>query len=612
MTDERAKRKMSAILSADVKDYSHLMSADEEGTVKDLNACREIIAGCIADHRGRVVDSPGDNVLAEFASTVEAVKCAVQIQKELKDRNADVPEDRRMEFRIGVNLGDVIEEEDRIYGDGVNIAARLEGLADAGGICISGTTFDQVKGKAIKIQDVAKELNVRYILEGSVQKSGDKVRIRAQLIDGQTDHHLWSESYDGVLNDIFDLQDKITGKIISALSIKISPSEQEKVTDRGTDNVFAYEALLKGEEQFIIQTPESFLKAIEYYKQALKFDPNYSRANAGIGGTYYIAGNLRYHQKMGSGFGTTRLLARKYLELAMKNPSPEAYALAAGLELQRRNFEKSLAFAEKAYNYSPNSANRQTSLAWQLAFFGRSEESIDLLNQAMRLDPVDIQKHTPICLIFIGINHFVMGNFEEAVSYLEKGLKMNPRLSTFSCFLAASHGLLGHDLEAQNALADYLNGFPEGFPVTIQNVYNIWFFEDSKVFDRLAQGLVKAGLPGDPANYYKLNRQEKLNGQEIKKLLFGKTSSGYAYGIKALKFSYDISENGGIEYSYKGKTYTGKAWIEGDNTCQVRENYHGGLKDCHEIYRNPEGDELAKTEYFRVTDYGLFLFSVDK
>jgi len=147
MTDERANRKMSAILSADVKGYSRLMSMDEEGTVKALNDCREIIARCVHYHRGRAVDSPGDNVLAEFVSTVEAVKCAVKIQADLKVRNADLPESRRMEFRIGVNLGDVIDEEGRIYGDGVNIAARLEGLTEAGGICISGTAFDQVKGK---------------------------------------------------------------------------------------------------------------------------------------------------------------------------------------------------------------------------------------------------------------------------------------------------------------------------------------------------------------------------------------------------------------------------------------------------------------------------------
>ena len=175
MTDERASRKMSAILSADVKGYSRLMSADEEGTVKALNACREIIARCVDDHRGRIVDSPGDNVLAEFASTVEAVKCAVKIQEDLKVRNANLPENKKMEFRIGVNLGDVIEEEGRIYGDGVNIAARLEGLADAGGVCISGTAFDQVKGKL--------SLGYQFVGEQTVKNIPDPVRAYKVLME---------------------------------------------------------------------------------------------------------------------------------------------------------------------------------------------------------------------------------------------------------------------------------------------------------------------------------------------------------------------------------------------------------------------------------------------
>jgi len=175
MADERANRKMSAILSADVKGYSRLMSEDEEGTVKSLNECRDIIARCVNDHRGRVVDSPGDNVLAEFVSTVEAVKCAVKIQEDIKARNAELPQSSRMEFRIGVNLGDVIEEDDRIYGDGVNIAARLEGLAEAGGICISGTAFDQVKGKI--------SLGYQFVGKQTVKNIPDPIRAYKVLME---------------------------------------------------------------------------------------------------------------------------------------------------------------------------------------------------------------------------------------------------------------------------------------------------------------------------------------------------------------------------------------------------------------------------------------------
>ncbi len=307
MTEERAKRKLSAILSADVKGYSRLMGEDEFGTVRTLEAYREMIVEVIRNYSGRVVDSPGDNVLAEFSSVVDAVECAVEIQKELKVTNSELPQNRRMEFRIGINLGDVIEEGERIYGDGVNITARIEGLAEAGGICISRSVYDQVKnkialgyeylgehdvknisepvpvyriliepdvsvlktskryklsnkpsiavlpfdnisgdpeqeyfsdgiteeiitalskvpkmfviarnstftykGKPVKVQQVSKELGVKYVLEGSVRKAGNRVRITAQLVDAITGHHLWAERYDRDLEDIFALQDEIT------------------------------------------------------------------------------------------------------------------------------------------------------------------------------------------------------------------------------------------------------------------------------------------------------------------------------------------------------------------------------------------------------------------
>jgi TolB-like protein/Tfp pilus assembly protein PilF len=479
-------------------------------------------------------------------------------------------------------------------------------------LVISRNSTFTYKGKQIKIPQIAQELNVRYVLEGSVQKSDDKVRIRAQLIDGKTDHHLWSESYDGVLADIFDLQDKITGKIVSALAVKLSLPEQERVADKGTNNILAYETFLKGREHLFNMTPKDFLKAIEYYKQAVELDPNFSRAHAAIGVTYQIGGNLAWSREMGIDWRTMRLRARHYLELAMKKPTFEAYNLAAAKEIHRRNFKESVTFVEKAYNYAPNSSEGLRWLGWILAFTGRSEESIAYLNKAIRLDPFDKNTNTPVSNLFIGVNHFSMGNLEEAVTYLEKGLSLNPKLTNFSCFLAASHALLGHDIEARNALADYLKPFPKQFSPSIQFLYGAWPFKDSKVFDRLAEGLVMAGLRGDPKKYFKLIKENKLNGKEIRKLIFGKTSSGFPWGIKAFKWSLYISDDGEVEYSSRGKTHTGKAWIKEDNICLLRKQLYDGLTDCGEIYRNPEGDDLTKTEYFRVSDYGFWLFSVEK
>src|SRR5712692_4485905 len=331
MATASIERKLTAILSADVKGYSRLMGADEVGTLRTLTAHREVTDSLIQQHRGRIVGTAGDSVLAEFASAVDAVQSAVDIQQVLKARNADLPSERRMEFRIGINVGDVIVEGPQIYGDGVNIAARLEALADAGGICISGTVYDQVenkltlgyeylgeqtvkniakpvrvyrvvgleatatiqgrgevtspllplpdkpsivvlpfvnmsedptqeyfsdgitedittdlskisslfvisrgsafayKSKAVKVQDISREMGVRYILEGSVRRANDRIRISAQLIDATTDHHLWAERYDRSLTDIFALQDEITQQIVTTLGVEVLEAELERV-----------------------------------------------------------------------------------------------------------------------------------------------------------------------------------------------------------------------------------------------------------------------------------------------------------------------------------------------------------------------------------------------
>jgi TolB-like protein/class 3 adenylate cyclase len=346
MITEGVKRKLTAILSADVKGYSRLMGEDEDATVRTLTAYRTIMVTLIQKHQGRVVDSPGDNLLAEFSSVLDAVRCAVEIQEELRDRNTELPENRKMEFRIGINLGDIIEEGGRIYGDGVNIAARMEGLAEGGGICISGTVYEHVKnklamgfdylgrrniknitepvqvyrvwmeagptttgvikegraglmvevasrekmafplpdkpsiavlpfvnmsgdpdqeyfsdgltedlitdlsktsdffvvarnlvfpykGKAVRLQQVSRELGVRYIVEGSVRKAGDKVRITAQFVDAITGGHLWAERYDRDLKDVFAVQDEIVQKIVTALQGKILGTEIEHFARTG-------------------------------------------------------------------------------------------------------------------------------------------------------------------------------------------------------------------------------------------------------------------------------------------------------------------------------------------------------------------------------------------
>ena len=422
MTTEGFKRKLTAILSADVEGYSRLMGEDEDATIRTLTAYRELMSTLIKKHRGRMVDSPGDNLLAEFLSVVDAVRCAVEVQEELRVRNAELPENRRMEFRIGINLGDVVEEGERIYGDGVNITARVEGLAEGGGICISGTVYDSIKNKlslgyesmgehtvknikepvwvyrvqmepetvafavsrekkaglkhwrwavlatvvvvaavivtiwnfysrpsptpedvtseevpllelpdkpsiavlpfanisgdpeqeyfsdgmtedlitdlskisglfviarnsvftykrkAVKVEDVRRELGVRYVLEGSVRKTGDLVRITAQLVDTKTGGHLWAERYDRDLRDIFALQDEVTQKIVAALAVRLTLDEQERLVSKHTDDLAAYGYTLRGLEYLFRFTEEANAQARQMFEKSIGLDPEYALA----------------------------------------------------------------------------------------------------------------------------------------------------------------------------------------------------------------------------------------------------------------------------------------------------------------------------------------------
>ncbi|MEJ2286383.1 MAG: tetratricopeptide repeat protein, partial [Desulfobacterales bacterium] len=523
--------------------------------------------------------------LAEFVSTVEAVKCAVKIQEDIKARNAELPQNSRMEFRIGVNLGDVIEEDDRIYGDGVNIAARLEGLAEAGGICISGTAFDHVKGKLslgyqfvgkqtvknipdpiraykvlmepeyagkiigeekpkklplavvyaavalvlfiggftiwsfylkpsvpssditpekpsiavlpfnnmsddpeqeyfsdgmtddiitdlskisglmvissssvftykgkeIKIPVIAKELGVKYVLEGSVRRAGDEVRINAQLIDAVTDHHVWADRFDGKNESIFALQDKITERIVSALAVKLSASEQKVMADKGTDNIVAYDTYLKGMSHLRKFTPKDLVKAIEYFEEAIELDPNYSEAYANLAYTYMSALGIgkKFWDESGKNFPTARLLARKYVEKAMERPTSRGYQFMALLELYKRHFGKAVENAELAVSISPNDADALYTLGRIMVYVGKPEEALKYYKKSIMLDP--LHKSTD----GIGVAYFVKEDYEQAVKYIEKALKDYPENYRLRSMLAASYEFLGNDVKAKKAFEEF-------------------------------------------------------------------------------------------------------------------------------------------------------------
>jgi TolB-like protein len=480
--EQKIARKLKAILSADVKGYSLLMADDEVHTIKTLKAYRQIMSDLINQHSGRVVDSPGDNLLAEFSSAVDAVGCAVGIQKGLKKENARFVVDKKLQFRIGVNVGDVVQDGDRIYGSGVNIAARIEGLSDPGGICISRNTYDHVKdkleldfeylgehevkninepvrvykvfletdlhvplvdeppelpdkpsiavlpftnmsddpkqeyfsdgmaedlmtdlskisgllvisrnstfaykGKSIEAKQIAEKLGVRYLLEGSVRKAGEQVRINAQLIDATTDHHLWAERYDAKMDNIFALQDKITQKIVTALAVKLAKVEQEHLASKETNNIAAYDAFLKGMDYLNRQSRTG--KTLSYFEKAVKLDPNYGRAYAGLARAYDDLSWLNLFEPLGLSFQEARLWMRHYLQLAMKNPTSFASVFNANIMYLERRYEEAIAEIGRALALNPNDARSNWDMARALTAGGRPEEGVEYARMALRIDP---------------------------------------------------------------------------------------------------------------------------------------------------------------------------------------------------------------------------------
>jgi adenylate cyclase len=584
MVQEGFKRKLAAILSTDVVGYSRLMEDDEEATIRSINAYRKSISTLVEQHRGRVVDTTGDNLMAEFSSVVDAVQCAVEIQKEISERNADLPENRRMLFRIGVNLGDIVEEDDKIYGDGVNIAARLESLAEAGGICISRTAYGQVKnklnlgyeylgehsvknisepvhvykvlmdadaagkvigekrqekrrmtlaavialiiglgglagwylyieqtkriapasvekmafplpdkpsiavlpfdnlsgdpdqdyfsdglseeiitalskvprmfviarnttftykGQAVKVQQVAEELGVRYVLEGSIRKYENKIRITAQLIDATAGHHLWAERYDRDLKDIFALQDEITMKILSELELRLTEGEQALIYRRGTNNLQVYLKFLQAVHYVRNTNPGDNRKARKIIEDIISIEPNYAMAYGLLGETYM----------MDVWFGTTKSpidslrKAASMLEKALyfDKSLGAPYAILGHINVLKRDWEKGISLGYQAIELEPNGANSHYHLGMGLNFADRSEEAIPILKKAIRLNPVA----SGLYVHHIAIAYRMMEQYDKAVEYGEKAVQRSPNYHFAHLNLAACYLLAGREEEAR-------------------------------------------------------------------------------------------------------------------------------------------------------------------
>lgn len=580
MTEDRTRRKLAAIFSADVRGYSRLMEEDELATVKTLKKYREVISSLVNQYRGRVVDSPGDNILAEFGSVVDAVESAAEIQKELKIKNTELPENRRMQFRIGINLGDVIEEGERIYGNGVNVAARIEGLAEGGGVCISGTAFDQVegkvglefeyfgehavknirkpvrvygvlmrpdaffqareevklpdkpsiavlpfvnmsgdpeqeyfgdgitedlitdlskasglfiiarnsaftyKGKAVKVQELSRELGVRFVLEGSVRKAGNRVRISAQLVDAITGGHLWAERYDRELTDIFDLQDEVTEQIVSALAINLTKPEEDRLARRGTDNLKAYDYALRGQESYYRSTKDANVEAQEMFEKSIELDPRYASACSWLA----LVLLHRWTQGWSQDF---QLLDRAFESaqraLGLDESLPEAHRILGDVYLYKKQHTKAMTELRRAISLNPNYADAFAGLAEVLNWTGKPEKAIELVKKGMRLNP----HHHAWYFYVLGTSYTYTELHEEAIEVLKRGIIRNPEFLGNHLALAPLYAEMGRIEEAQREVKEILRVSPH---FSIEILREMIPAKDMAMVEGVIEAFRKAGL----------------------------------------------------------------------------------------------------------------------
>jgi len=584
MAEEGFKRKLAAILSADVVGYSLLMDDNEQETIRTLKNYCTVITTLIGHNRGRLVDIVGDNLLVEFSSAVDAVNCGTEIQQELAKRNMELPDNRKMEFRIGINVGDVVEENGRIYGDGVNIAARIEGLAEAGGICISGRVYDQVenkldltyaylgeqkvknitrpirvyavrmvlevaesemgikheppakpsiavlpfdnmsgdadqeyfsdgitediitalsrfrwffviarnssfiyKGKTIEIKQVAEDLGVRYVLEGSVRKAGKKVRITAQLIDAPTGYHVWAERYDRDLEDIFAVQDEITHNIVRSVGSEFLSAEMKRAQRKDVRNLDVWDYIMRASSHHGRYTKKDAAEAQRLLRKAIELDPMSSEAFCLLAFTHLMQVQFGWSKPAAKSIKE----AEKTAQSAVAIDDRDAWAhTALGLvDLISKRYDAAVSRLEKAIDLNPNLANAYGALGQALALAGEYEAAVTHINKAIRLSP-----HDPFAVYWVahlGVAAFADERYEDACYWGRKTIQQNPMFPGGHRLVAASCGQLGRTQEAADELKELLLLMPG---MTADDVRKQVPFKRSSDMERYIEGLRKAGL----------------------------------------------------------------------------------------------------------------------
>jgi class 3 adenylate cyclase/tetratricopeptide (TPR) repeat protein len=580
MTKDKIKRKLTAILSADVKGYSRLMGEDEEGTLRTLNACKEVMRGLIEQYRGRTVGTAGDNILADFASVVDAVQCAVEIQQLLKSRNAVLPETRRMEFRIGINLGDVIEEEDSIYGNGVNIAARLEGLTEGGGICVSSAVFDQVKKKVA--------INFQFLGEKSVKNISEPLQVYKVLLEG--------DSPAASAEEISSEKKGSTGEIISEVTIKTTGVEKRSLP----------ETFPEIRQHLLRYTPEAFAAAFSLLKEELKNRPPAASIHPLAAYILWEAANQGWLQNLGIGYFESRLRARLFLKAGQGEASPWENIIRSEIRLLRRDFSGAVKLARETLEMSPGNPLLLSWLAQVLIMAGRPMEAIPYGQEAVRNDP----DHPSLHLARLGLAYLSMGQIPEAIALYDKAEKKNTLINSLKA--AQVVALYYSDKPAE--CRDLLDQYKKIWPVlpNIRRIMFFWPFQDDRTAHLFAEGLIGAKFAGKVSDCLNCLKDQKLNGNVIRSTFFGKTLTGFDPWTGQQEWvRRDIDGKAFIYGGPNGKIVLDKGYsrVDKDNLCDCWEERTAGIEIGSPVFQNIRKDPWQKEEYILFTDYGFFPMS---
>jgi TolB-like protein/class 3 adenylate cyclase/Flp pilus assembly protein TadD len=640
--EQRVERHLAAIFAADVAGYSRLVGLDEVGTLKRLAAAREIMDALIEEHGGRIANTAGDSVLAEFPSAVDAVQCAVAVQSRLLETGGEIAQNRRVQFRIGIHLGDVVARGRDLLGDGVNVCARLQEIAGPGAVCISAAVYEQVrqalplsfkdlgpkklknidravqayavpieglgsvqagvadpttpehnrapnrvrgvtlyagiillilasaggavwwmaaqqrvepqkagasipvrsdkpsvavlpfsnlsddkaqeyfsdgitddvindlskvagllvvarnstftfKNTAVDVRKAAADLGVRYVVEGSVRRAADRIRINVRLIDAASGGQLWADRYEGAMGDVFGLQDDIAGKITRTLAVQLTSKEQGQIAAKRTENPAAYDEFLKGWNNYLQQNPKAAREAIGHFERVIDMEPNYSRAYAALAATYWQIARRQWQEER---FGLrsvhdARLKAEEYITKAQQSPTSLSRQVAAAILSQQGMHEDAIREGERAISMDPNDADAYVALAGALSLAGEPAKAVELIFQGMRLNPFS----PPSYFYELGLAQFGLGQFENAAASLERAVALNPDDRWSYRVLLAVYGHLGRTADAERIFSLAEKNRQGLDPLSIRGTAFWYSFKEPADWERMATGLRLANVP---------------------------------------------------------------------------------------------------------------------